>query len=39
MSQFYFDVFVNQIGKTANELVNVLPKNKVMNEEINNWND
>jgi hypothetical protein len=39
MSQFYFDVFVNQIGETANELINVLPKNKVMNEEINDWED
>jgi len=39
MSQFFFDYFVNQIGEVANELVNVVPDNKVTNEEINYWED
>jgi hypothetical protein len=39
MSQFFFDYFVNQIGEVANELINVVPDNKVTNEEINYWED
>jgi hypothetical protein len=37
MSQFYFDYFVNKVGKTANALEKVVPNNKLMNEEIKNW--
>jgi hypothetical protein len=39
MSQFFFDYFVNKIGEVANELINVVPDNKVTNEEINYWED
>lgn len=39
MSQFFFDYFVNQIGKVANELSKVVPNGKVTNEEINYWED
>lgn len=39
MSQFFFDCFINKVGETANKLINVVPDNKVMNEEINDWED
>lgn len=39
MSQFFFDCFINKVGEAANELINVVPDNKVMNEEINDWED
>lgn len=37
MSQNFFDIYVNRTGYAAKQMAEVINRNQITNEEVNNW--